>query len=89
MNMQPGTRYRVTKASKDKTFRVGDQVALHEDGSILNYTVSGWQEAADVSAATAGWEIAVDREWHSVKLKKLYAEIELIRGILNDYAPNP
>lgn len=79
MNMQIGFRYIVTKASSDKTFQAGDQVGLCKDGSLMNWTAGGWQDLDDIPATTKGWEVTVDRDWASARLKKLYEEIELIQ----------
>ena len=68
--MIQGPRYRVTKRSKNGTFRTGDLVQLLNDGDIL--TSGGWIEAADVPSATKGWAIELDRVW----LAKRRAELE-------------
>ena len=71
--MIQGPRYRVTKRSKNGTFRTGDLVQLLNDGDIL--TSGGWIEAANVPAATRGWAIELDRVWLAKRRADLEAQL--------------
>jgi len=58
----PGIRYRVTRASDDGTFQVGDVVSLCHDGDIMFHAkalgeITSWVRATDVPEAIVGWEI--------------------------------
>lgn len=76
MEMKPGIRYRVTKASKDKTFQIGDQVRIDDGGDLILYGENGgWIDASDLAKATHGWEIAVDREWVQGRLARLREQV--------------
>lgn len=73
--MIQGPRYRVTKRSKDGTFRVGDAVRLLKDGCIGSVQAGGWIGAEDVPAATKGWAIELDREWLAKRRADLEAKL--------------
>ena len=73
--MIQGPRYRVTKRSKDGTFRFGDEARLLKDGCIGSAQAGGWIGAEDVPAATKGWEIELDREWLAKRRADLEAQL--------------
>ena len=75
MNMKPGTRYIVTKASDDGTFEVGDRIMLEDDSSVINQQAGGWLDSADVAEATQGMEVAIDHEWYARRRAELQAEL--------------
>jgi hypothetical protein len=61
MGMEEGKVYIVTKASNDKTFRVGDHIHMDIDGSIICRETQGWIEACYVAETTEGMEFEIDQ----------------------------
>lgn len=58
--LEIGWWYRVTKGSKDGTFKKGDHVMLEKDGSIACLEAKGWIDSEDVVSATVGMECRLD-----------------------------
>lgn len=78
--MEPGKRYKVTKASDDGTFEVGDHVWLNDDGSINCLEANGWIDACDVPFATKGMVVGIDQEWVALRIRMLQANLEALMG---------
>lgn len=55
--LELGVYYRVTKASKDGTFQVGDHVHVEEDGSVVCREALGWIIPSEAQEAIKGMEV--------------------------------
>ena len=55
--MEFGKRYIVTKASKDRTFQVGDHIHVEEDGSVVCREALGWIIPSEAQEAIEGMEV--------------------------------
>ena len=55
--MQPGSWYLVTRASRNREFQVGDRIKMCADGSIDVPAAAGWMPAEDVPDATRGMRV--------------------------------
>lgn len=75
LGMVVGTRYVVTKASKNGEFQVGDHIELCEDGDVLNREAHGWMPAEDLAEATQGMELGIDVTWAASQRAKLERQL--------------
>lgn len=78
LGMRLGMRYVVTRDSKNREFRTGDQVWMEPDGAIMCQEAHGWMLPEDVVRATEGWAIEPDANWAAAtrdELERKLAEL--------------
>jgi len=77
--MPVGVRLRVTRGSRDGTFRKGDRIELYSDGDIICIGAGGWIKSYDAPAATKGMSWEVDREHYAKLVARLELELQEAR----------
>ena len=78
--MEVGKPYRVTKASDDGTFELGDHISLCADGTINCTEAGGWIERCDVAEATKGMTVELDKDWIEARKRRLIEELNALAG---------
>ena len=78
-DMKVGKRYIVTQDSKNKEFKVGDQIQLLETGDILCQGW-GWMEAEYLEEATKEMTVEVDKEWMERRRFQLQQQLQLLES---------